>query len=294
MTTPNFESVVALVADESRTTAAEIESALKELGVKSVSLAGALDQTAERLRETQPDLLVIGATWPDGNVSDLITDARHGRAGGNPFLGVMVTGADEKTADAGFIMRHGAEVFVVPPFAAASLLRGMESIIGDRKPFVVTSDYVGPDRRGGDGRKSLIPLIDVPNPLRDKVNGTYDAEATTRAVAATMSEINIQKLQRHVEKVGILINRVGPDMMVDGVDETVRTFLEELVFVADDIAHRVKGTHFDSIVAACGQLVSIAKVVHKRTGVPKTKELNRLLDAAQAVMKGFAAAAIGG
>ncbi len=153
---------------------------------------------------------------------------------------------------------------------------------------------MGPDRRAGQGRKSLIPLIDVPNTLRDKAAGCYDAQAALRAIASTMAEINIQKLQRHVEKVGLLINRVGPDMMVDGVDEKVRTFLEELVVVADDIARRVKGTQFDSIVASCGRLVSIAKIVHKRNGIPSNKEFNQLLDAAQAVMKGFAVAAIGG
>lgn len=292
MTTPNFESVTALVADASRTAVAEIESALKELGLQNVWLAGSIPQTAQRLGETRFDLLVIGSEWPDDNASDLITAARHGIAGDNPFLGIVATGADEKSPDAGFILRHGAEEFITPPYAAASLLRCLESLIGSRRPFVVTSDYVGPDRRGG--RKSLIPLLDIPNTLSDKVNGTYDADATTRAIAALMSEINIQKLQRHVEKIGILINRVAPDMMVDGVDEKVRTFLEELVFVADDIANRVKGTHFDVVVASCGQLVSVAKVVHKRSGIPKTKELNRLLDAAQAVMKGFAAAIVGG
>jgi len=294
MTTPNFESVTALVADASRTVVAEIESALKGLGLRNVRATASLAQTTQRLGETPCDLLVIGSEWPDGNVSELITAARHGEAGGNPFLGVVVTGPDNKSPDAGFIMRHGAEEFITPPFAAAGLLRCLETLIGSRKPFVVTSDYVGPDRRGGEGRASLIPLLDVPNTLREKIGGTYDADAATRAIAAMMAEINIQKLQRHVEKVGLLINRVAPDMMVDGVDEKVRTFLEELVFVADDIAHRVKGTHFDAVVTSCGQLVSVAKVVHKRNGVPKTKELNRLLDAAQAVMKGFAAATVGG
>lgn len=293
MTTPNFESAAALVADVSRTVVAEVESILKQLGFRDVWLAGSIPQTAQRLGETQFDLLFIGSEWPDGNVSDLITAARHGEAGDNPFLGVVVMGPDAKTPNASFIMRHGAEDFITPPYAAATLLGAIERLISSRKPFVVTSDYVGPDRRGDDGRASLIPLLDVPNTLRDKVDGAYDADETKRAIATTMNEINIQKLQRHVEKVGLLINRVAPDMMVDGVDEKVRTFLEELVFVANDIARRVKGTHFDVVVASCGQLVSIAKIVHKRSGVPKTKELNNLLDAAQAVMKGFAAAVSG-
>ena len=191
-------------------------------------------------------------------------------------------------------MRHGADAFVAPPLAAVTLLRSLNQLVKSRLPFVVTSDYVGPDRRAGEGRKSQIPLIEVPNTLRDKAAGIYDAQAAARAIASSMTEVNIQKLQRHVEKVSILINRVGPDMMVDGVDEKVRTFLEELIFVADDIARRVKGTQFDSIVPSCSRLVAVAKVVHKRTGIPKTQELNQLLDAAQAVIKGFAAAALGG
>lgn len=294
MTTPNFESATALVAGPSRAAAVEAETTLKELGFAHVWSAGSLDQGRQLLRETAFDLLVLDSAWPDGNPSDLITAIRHGEAGGNPFLGIVVFGPEPNSPDAGFIMRHGADSFVAPPLAAVTLLHSLEYLIEARLPFVVTSDYVGPDRRAGEGRKSLIPLIEVPNSLRDKAAGSYDANAMARAVAKAMNEINIEKLQRHVEKVGLLINRVGPDMMVDGVDEKVRTFLEELVFVADDIARRVKGTHFDAIVASCGRLVSVAKIVHKRTGIPKERELNQLLDAAQAVMKGFAAAALGG
>ena len=294
MTTPNFESATALVAAPSRAATVEGETALKELGFAHVWQAGSLAQGHKLLRETAFDLLVLDSVWPDGNVNDLLTAIRHGEAGGNPFLGIVIFGADRNGSDVGFIMRHGADDFVTLPLAAVNLLKSLEQLTKARLPFVVTSDYVGPDRRAGEGRKSLIPLIEVPNSLRDKTAGTYEANAMARAVAKTMNEINIEKLQRHVEKVGTLINRVGPDMMVDGVDEKVRTFLEELVFVADDIARRVKGTHFDAIVASCGRLVSVAKIVHKRTGVPSTKELNQLLDAAQAVMKGFAAAALGG
>jgi DNA-binding response OmpR family regulator len=294
MTTPNFESATALVAASSRAVTAEAESTLNELGFATVSAAGSLAQGQKLLRETAYDLLILDSAWPDGNVNDLLTAVRHGEAGDNPFLGIIIFGADRNAPDVGFIMRHGADDFVALPLAAVTLLKSLEHLIKARLPFVVTSDYVGPDRRAGEGRKSLIPLLDVPNSLRDKTAGSYDAQAVARAVASTMAEINIQKLQRHVEKVGILINRVGPDMMVDGVDEKVRTFLEELIFVADDIARRVKGTHFDGIVASCGRLVSVAKIVHKRTGIPKERELNQLLDAAQAIMKGFAAAALGG
>lgn len=294
MTTPNFESAAALVAGPARSAVTEAESTLEDLGFADVRTADALVRARQLLGGTAFDLLVLDSVWPDDNVNDLITAVRHGEAGDNPFLGIVVFGAERDSPDVGFIMRHGADDFVTPPLAAVTLLNSLEALIESRLPFVVTSDYVGPDRRPGQGRKSMIPLIDVPNTLRDKAAGTYDAGAATRAVASTMAEINIQKLQRHVEKVGILINRVGPDMMVDGVDETVRTFLEELVFVADDIARRVKGTHFDSIVPSCGRLVSVAKIVHKRTGVPKTKELDQLLDAAQSVMKGFAATAVGG
>lgn len=295
MTTPNFESATALVAAPSRAVAIEAESVLKEVGFAKVSTAGSLAQGHKLLRETIFDLLILDSAWPDdGGVNELLTAVRHGAAGNNPFLGIILFGPDRNASDVSFIMRHGVDDFVTLPLAAVNLLKSLEHLIEARLPFVVTSDYVGPDRRAGEGRKSLIPLIEVPNTLRDKVAGSFDANAAARAIAKTMTEINIEKLQRHVEKVGILIKRVGPDMMVDGVDEKVRTFLEELLFVADDIARRVKGTHFDGIVASCAKLATAAKIVHKRTGIPKERELNQLLDAAQAVMKGFAAAALGG
>lgn len=294
MTTPNFESAVALVAGPVPSVLAGAESALKDLGFAHVWTATSLAQARQRLAETVFDVLILDNAWPDDNVNDLLTAVRHGQAGDNPFLGIVLFGPDKNGPDIGFIMRHGVDVFAVTPLAGVTLLNALQFLLKERLPFVVTSDYVGPDRRAGQGRKSMIPLIEVPNTLRDKANGSHDDDAAARAIVHMQAEINIQKLQRHVEKVGILINRVGPDMLVEGVDETVRTFLEELMFVAEDIARRVKGTQFDAIVAPCGRLMATAKVVHKRSGIPKTKEVDHLLDAGQAVMKGFAAATVGG
>ncbi len=121
MSTPKFESVAALVAGSSRAVTAEAQSSLKELGLAGVWGAGSLAQCRQLLQETAFDLLVLDSAWPDGNAADFITAVRHGEAGNNPFLGIVAFGPQPKSPDAGFIKRHGADAFVAPPLAAATL-----------------------------------------------------------------------------------------------------------------------------------------------------------------------------
>lgn len=71
----------------------------------------------------------------------------------------------EKVADC------GADALLVKPFAPKQLIERIEFLANRRKKFVVTSGYVGPDRRKDQTRESPIPLIDVPNTLRAKVQG---------------------------------------------------------------------------------------------------------------------------
>src|SRR3546814_1821103 len=61
---------------------------------------------------------------------------------------------------------------LVKPLSTRIILDRIETVALHRKPFVVTSDYIGPDRRKAVARRdSNVPLIEVPNPLREKMLG---------------------------------------------------------------------------------------------------------------------------
>ena len=129
------------------------------------------------------DLIIVDADLPDGDVFETIAWMRNGDIGYNPF--------------------------VPAPISAGEVFKRILSIINDRKPFVVTSDYIGPDRRASKRRDPSVPLTDVPNTLRNKAVGRnvvmLDLIALIEGVA---SDINNQRLVRHSYQVALTVELI--------------------------------------------------------------------------------------
>ena len=60
------------------------------------------------------------------------------------------------------ILHLGADYIVMKPNFAAQLMKRIEDSVNERKPFVVTSDYVGLSRWKGAAATIPTQIIDVP------------------------------------------------------------------------------------------------------------------------------------
>ena len=281
MTNPQYENVVALVADPYLQARSDAEAGLKALGIRTVLLSGSLDAARSTLGESFVDVLIASAEWPDGDLCELLTEIRHSKAGPNPFLGILVVAADREAPSGWRPLRYGADDLILAPVSDEAIRDGLSALVSERKKFVATSDYVGPDRRADSGRETTIPLLDVPNSLRDKVEGRFDPEATARAIVTANKAIGVQKLERHAAQLVLLANRVGPDLLVRGVDEAVAVFFEQMIWIAEDVERRLGS---DSEAAKAGQaLIGQVNRLEKVKGVPSTPEVGRLIQLAGVV-----------
>jgi len=281
MTNAQYESVVALVADPFLQARSDAEAGLKALGVRTVLLAGSLEATRTSLGDTFVDVLIASAEWPDGDLCELLTEIRHSKAGPNPFLCILVAAADREAPSGWRPLRFGADDLVIAPVSEEAIRDGLSALVSGRNKFVATSDYVGPDRRADSGRETTIPLLDVPNSLRDKVEGRFDPEAIARATLETNKEIGVQKLERHAAQLVLLANRVGPDLLVRGIDEAVAVFFEQMVWIAEDVERRL-GNDTEA-AKACQALIGQVNRLEKVKGVPSTPEVGRLIQLASVV-----------
>lgn len=100
---------------------------------------------------------------------------RHNELGTNPFICINGVAWSPKQALVNKVMGSGADVLVAAPISPSLILDRIEALVRSRKPFVVTSDYIGPDRRFLDDRGNEIELMEVPNSLRAKALGQFDA-----------------------------------------------------------------------------------------------------------------------
>jgi CheY-like chemotaxis protein len=264
----------------------DVETALKDLDAASTRFCSTLQEATVALAEIDPDLLLIGEAFPDGEGSDLIVSLRHGGIGSNPFLPVVGLSLNPTAGSGRRLVVCGADMVTRLPPEAKRLRQEINALAEARRPFVVTSDYVGPDRRAGSDRQSAIPLLEVPNTLKVKAEGKEGSDLSA-AIDAMMEEVNRQKLIRHGVQIAFLVDHAGPDLLIGDMSETAISCLEVLAELAEDVARRIENSDRAPLVGPFRQLAEMAVAMAERNSPPPTKETDRLIAMARALTAGL-------
>jgi hypothetical protein len=123
---------------------------------------------------------------------------RLGDVGPNPFLVVILTTWALREDTVGRVMNSGADDIIVRPYSVSFLAERVRTLVDARKGFVVTGDYVGPDRRKAAVRPPEVNLLDVPNTLRIKARPDEagvelkDVMGLIRTAQARLGELRLQ------------------------------------------------------------------------------------------------------
>jgi len=171
--------------------------ALYEIGFREIEAAASLSELRARLDDQPCDLVVIDAE-EGGDVFAFVSALRNGRIGSNPFTVVFLTcwTRDEPTVRRA--LDSGADDLVARPFSASFLKERVNAAIERRKRFVVTSEYVGPDRRSAPREGAGEPrYLDAPNTLRAAAKGDWKAlQACHERIKAVQDEVAGEKVRR--------------------------------------------------------------------------------------------------
>lgn len=137
-----------LIVDDNRHAAEIVKSILTSVGAQEISDATTAERAFRLMREEPFDVVVVDQNLGKGDEGiQLVQRIRNDPASPNPFIPIlMLTGYTEQrrvkaARDA------GVSEFLSKPFTIAGLLRRMEALIHQPRPFVRSEDYFGPDRR---------------------------------------------------------------------------------------------------------------------------------------------------
>jgi len=144
---------------------------LSELSFREVDGYSDLKEFRQRLNDKPADLVMVEAD-DDGEIYDLVKALRNGDLGDNPFAVVFVTCWKRDPDNIHAAIQSGADDLIARPFSTNFLESRVISAVQKRKRFVVTSDYVGPDRRSSERSGAMQPrFIDPPNTLKAATKG---------------------------------------------------------------------------------------------------------------------------
>jgi DNA-binding response OmpR family regulator len=226
-----------------------------------------LEDFTDLVAVAQPDLLLMDIGLPGGDVAQLVSDLRHGRLGINPYLPVILTTWGAERSVVRRLVDSGADDLLVKPLSTKALLDRLEAVAMNRKPFVVTSDYIGPDRRRVEARReSNVPLFDVPNPMRAKLTGEgFDARALQQAVMLMNEQVNRQRLQASAFRIAFVAAQIVPLYKAQTMpDAHTLTLLRDLIVSTEDIQRRVADTDLAHVAQLCERLLTPARQMYER------------------------------
>jgi DNA-binding response OmpR family regulator len=229
---------------------------LHGIGFRSIEGITEFDELSSRLRDKEVALCLLEAGDQVRDCCDLVRRLRHGDLGGNPFLPVISTLWHAEGASVADLMRAGFDDVLVRPFSVQKAQERVRSLIAARKPFVVTSDYVGPDRGPqGPGRASA-EAVEVPNILRllarrEQTNLLLIQEEVVRAGEAVQKQ-RLAKLARRIA----MAAEVTIQAFSDGSNE--KSFILDLLDSVDRLVRAARLLDNDEVIDIADVLESVA------------------------------------
>lgn len=238
MTVTNYSGVKALIAIDNPVLSKGLNEALRRLGFTDLVSAGKLASFQNALAERTFDLILMTSDLEGSFVGQAIADMRNGRLGEHPFAIVIMLLA---AADQTYIRRVidcGPDDLLLLPVSPKQLLGRIEALTRSRKPFVVTQDFIGPDRRkeqrpGGNSAR----LIEIPNPLKARTTD-LPVEVLRGQIAKALDVLNVQKLDCACAQILWLKDAMAEAVRGDDAGQ-LRSFALKLQQMAGDVVNHL-------------------------------------------------------
>jgi DNA-binding response OmpR family regulator len=280
----SFEKLVVAIADPDGRTATSIKYALQSQSFQNLRVCTSYQELDNLAEQSDFDVLITATEFSDGDALEMVRKMRAGGVGETPFC-VVIGLADAIDEDlAKRVLDSGVDDLILKPISAAMLMSRLSRFIRGRKPFVVTSDYIGPDRRRADsGRRASARLFEVPNPVRFKIVGNGNIKNYKKSIDDTLKSMRLQRSQSVAEFVHRQIEYVMPCCLDDIISNESKTNLETLIDVSCTARDAMGGTVYASQCATFERIGELARRILSRDGKPAQDDFDGLSVMAQTI-----------
>jgi two-component system, OmpR family, phosphate regulon response regulator PhoB len=163
----DLSKVKTLVCEPSLPIRQGIRLALNNVGIRDIIEATTFLAVHEACKEGDHDFLVLNQEIEANDSTFIMRELRSGALGRDPFVLTMMLLSSREEPKVRSAIDCGPDDLLLIPFAPDQLMNRLRVLVDRRKPFVVTHDYIGPDRRAAPrpGATSASQF-QVPNPVR--------------------------------------------------------------------------------------------------------------------------------
>ncbi len=258
-----LEKAIVFVGEPDEQVRKSLRQILTHAGLRQVSVHGNLKNIQSLMSSMTPDLILLSDELDPG-VFDFIRDIRHNKMGNNPFVVITTLIAPENKDSVKKAMSAGTDDIVIKPIKEEQLLQRLKRVTVNRSAFVVTSDYLGPDRRGKN-RPSNIRRVNVLNTMLEKANGRdVDLSGVKDAVDGSMHDVLQARLDSHGYRLGFVCKLILKAHEEKEITPEIQEQLVVLVDLLADAAKTAERLEEPDLAILCGSLSKdVAKLVER-------------------------------
>jgi DNA-binding response OmpR family regulator len=246
---------------------ATLREALHNIGFRRIAECGNIEQTQDELLIESPELLILDLDRNKDDVCNLVRDVRNGNYAKDPFIVIMALTWKPHLQKVNTTMDAGIDDIVLLPLSIGTLRSRVNMMIQKRKGFVVTGEYIGPNRRIDDRIDDELGTITVPNRLRFKATGDVTAMASPEAVDEARVLVDNHRLNRFAQRLHALLDILTNEEASTNDDAVeVDMCLDEMGDVIRDLHNRVEDNDsFNELTNICQSMEDLLTLLHQST-----------------------------
>ncbi len=250
----NLASITVFVGERDYHLRQQLRELFMAEGIKNVSTHSDVSSLRSLMADVPPDLLVLSDNF-DPDVFDLIRQIRFNQLGHNPFVIITMLIGPRGGANAAKAIQAGADDVVIKPLDSQKIHERLHLIAYYRQPFVATSDYVGPDRKGDKPMQPGATRVHVLNTIREKADGkTFELGELQEAVKASQNKVVEAQLASQSMKMGALCDLILDAYNNEEVTEDVLDNLTLLTGILREAGSMARQLHDKSLQELCKSL----------------------------------------
>lgn len=277
-----LSNVTVLIGDTKAARASTLADGLKEFGFGSTTIALSYKETIVNLEKGGFDVVILADTL-GGNTFKLVKAIRHMLVGKNPFMTLFCALAPEHIDGAKHALRAGVDSILIQPVPAKEVTDRVRKVGRVDTPYVVTSEYIGPDRRGPD-RASAIRRFNVPQTLQAKLRGqslNYDEFA--KKIAPLVEDMLQTRLTSQAARLTTVCKDILAAYMTSKITPLVQNKLKGVADLLRDASSTAKQLEQKEVVDLCLSLRDKTTDFAERYTQPTEQDIDLLRKLGEAV-----------
>lgn len=276
------------IADEQLEMRRLIRTALAGLKDVEYSEFKEFDSLKNDLEFSWPDLVLVDVDLSGGDVCELVRSIRYNEFGMNPFVPIVALTWATNRNSIRRIIDAGVDSVLIKPLSASAVVKYIDKLSRSRKSFVVTSSYIGPDRRLDASKGGDIPMMEVPNTFRSKRKGEpVNITELNTWISDELQVFNTERLRSNAVEIRRLVDLILSDYSEGEVKDATFEVLDRIKTVASDLAERTKKGDFEHISGLCDNLVKVARSLGVNRVDPPKKDLQLIKPLCDAILAGI-------